>query len=405
MTSRTSLRLRASLGVGPQRVEDDDYSAVLSLIRHAADVCGSARDPGACVFAARRAAWRSRPSSSMRVDLTRVLGPPAVIAREVARAGGASRASSCASRSPARRRRRGCWRMRAPDTRSSSRDRSAVRAVGAGVAADAGELAIGRWTLVTGPRRRRARSIPHGAPGLGTPEASAAAANPRAAPIPGDAIAERWHVRPLGPATLGDLAALPRADLHARLGPRACGCIRRRAAKMPTPLVPAGETPPFLERCELEWPIEGLEPLSFVLARLCDALSASLERADRGAVTMTTRLRLVTRATHERDAQSAGADARRARAAHADSARSRIASARRRPSTSSRSSWTSRPAASCKGRCSTRALPSPERLATLVARLGALMGETRVGAPVVLDTHDERAVAMKAFASPIRQRQ
>ena len=33
-------------------------------------------------------------------------------------------------------------------------------------------------------------------------------------------------------------------------------------------------------------------------------------------------------------------------------------------------------------------LPTPEELATLLARLTALMGESRVGAPQLLDTHD-----------------
>jgi hypothetical protein len=64
--------------------------------------------------------------------------------------------------------------------------------------------------------------------------------------------------------------------------------------------VPAGEPVRFVERLELEYAIEGLEPLSFVLARLCESLSASLERADRGAVEVRLRLRLVTRAVHER---------------------------------------------------------------------------------------------------------
>jgi hypothetical protein len=56
-----------------------------------------------------------------------------------------------------------------------------------------------------------------------------------------------------------------------------------------------GQAAPFLERLVLEWPIEGLEPLTFVLSRLCDALSVSLERADRGAVSITTTLQLVSR--------------------------------------------------------------------------------------------------------------
>src|SRR5262249_9769812 len=36
-------------------------------------------------------------------------------------------------------------------------------------------------------------------------------------------------------------------------------------------------------------------------------------------------------------------------------------------------------------------LPSPEDIATLVARLGALVGETRVGAPVIVATLGARA--------------
>ena len=46
---------------------------------------------------------------------------------------------------------------------------------------------------------------------------------------------------------------------------------------------------------ELEWPIDTLEPLSFVLARLLDPLSAALERADRGAAALRLDLRLVDR--------------------------------------------------------------------------------------------------------------
>jgi hypothetical protein len=46
----------------------------------------------------------------------------------------------------------------------------------------------------------------------------------------------------------------------------------------------------------------------------------------------------------------------------------------------------------------TRALPTPERLSTLMARLQALMGETRCGAPAVVDSWKPGAFAMKAFA-------
>jgi hypothetical protein len=44
-----------------------------------------------------------------------------------------------------------------------------------------------------------------------------------------------------------------------------------------------------------------------------------------------------------------------------------------------------------------RAQPTPEQLSTLVARLGALMGQDRFGAPAVVDTYRPGAFAMTAF--------
>jgi hypothetical protein len=44
-----------------------------------------------------------------------------------------------------------------------------------------------------------------------------------------------------------------------------------------------------------------------------------------------------------------------------------------------------------------RALPSPETLATLTARLGALVGDTRCGSPALLDTHRPDGFEMRRF--------
>jgi protein ImuB len=44
-----------------------------------------------------------------------------------------------------------------------------------------------------------------------------------------------------------------------------------------------------------------------------------------------------------------------------------------------------------------RALPSAETLATLNARLGALVGDSRCGSPVLLDTHRPDGFAMERF--------
>ena len=45
----------------------------------------------------------------------------------------------------------------------------------------------------------------------------------------------------------------------------------------------------------------------------------------------------------------------------------------------------------------TRAQPTPEQLSTLLARLGALMGQDRIGAPVEVDSYRPGAFAMAAF--------
>jgi protein ImuB len=206
------------------------------------------------------------------------------------------------------------------------------------------------------------------------------------------AIFERWGLR-----TLGDLASLPRGNLRARLGPTGVRLHQAACGEDVTPLVPTVDPPAFVERIELEWPIEGLEPLSFVLSRLCDALSLALERADRGAVAITTRLGLVTRATHERTLTipSPMRDARVLRTlivldleSHPPPAAIDVVEVR---------------VDVTPGRIEQRSLlartvPAPEDLATLLARLHALMGDTRVGAPALVDTHDERAVAMSAFS-------
>ena len=127
--------------------------------------------------------------------------------------------------------------------------------------------------------------------------------------------------------------------------------------------------PRYIERMELEWPIDTLEPLSFVLARLLDPLAMALERADRGAAAIRLDLRLVDRTMHTPHAAAAGGDARSARAAHAADARSRIASARRRGRHRHASRSIRRPGRVVQYSLLERAVPSAETVATLTARL------------------------------------
>jgi protein ImuB len=246
------------------------------------------------------------------------------------------------------------------------------------------------WSGGAAPRRAptRPRNF-RAAPGPRVPGAEARASGSALAGLL--ATLDRWGLR-----TLGDIARLSRADLHARFGETGVRLHQAACGLDAAPLVPAAEQARFYERVQLEWPIEGLEPLSFVLARLCESLSLSLERADRGAIGLHARLRLVTGAAHERQLELPAPirDARVLRTlilldleSHPPDAGIDAVEVEAEIV----------PGRIVQGSLLLRARPSPEAASTLLARLRALMGETRVGAPVVLDSHDERMVAMGEF--------
>ena len=212
------------------------------------------------------------------------------------------------------------------------------------------------------------------------------------------AIFETWGI-----ATLGDLGALPPGDLSARLGRRGVALHRLARGLDASPFVPDADTPRYLGGLELEWPIDALEPLSFVFARLLDPLTAALERADRGAAAIRLDLRLTDRSTETRLLQLPAAmrDARVLRTlllldleSHplfADGAAERMidrVTIELDPA----------PARITQFSLLQRALPSPETLSTLTARLSALVGETRVGSPALLDTHRPDAFEMARYA-------
>jgi protein ImuB len=93
-----------------------------------------------------------------------------------------------------------------------------------------------------------------------------------------EAVFKRWGLR-----TLGELAALPSDDVAARLGQDGVRWQRLARGEDPAPLVPAVPEERFEQSLDLEWPIEELEPLAFVLGRLLEPLEAHLERRGRRA--------------------------------------------------------------------------------------------------------------------------
>jgi len=199
-----------------------------------------------------------------------------------------------------------------------------------------------------------------------------------------------------GLSTLGDLAAMPPADLAARLGQTGLLWQAMARGEDRRPLVPMRPEERFGASLDLDWPIDGLEPLSFVLTRLLEPLVVQIERRDRGAASLHVALRLVSRETHERHLQlpSPIRDARTLRTlalidleSHPPAAAIDRVTIVIDPT----------PGRVLQHTLFERAHPAPESLSTLLARLGALMGSDRIGAPAVMDTDRPGAFAMRPF--------
>ncbi len=204
---------------------------------------------------------------------------------------------------------------------------------------------------------------------------------------------KRWGLK-----TLGELAAVPAADLTARLGRQALAWQTIARGQDIWPLVPTLAEERFESSLELEWPIEDLEPLSFVLTRLLEPLSTRLERRDRGAAVLHVLLRLVTREICARrlELPSPIRDVRTLRTlalldleAHPPSGGIDRVTIVIDPT----------PGRVLQHTLFTRAHPTPEQLSTLLARLGALMGTDRFGAPSTVDSYRPGAFTMAPFAT------
>jgi protein ImuB len=219
----------------------------------------------------------------------------------------------------------------------------------------------------------------------------AALSGDTAVPLP---LWRRW-----GLTTLGALAALPAPDVHERLGSPGLAWQAMARGLDARPLVPAIDVPPFAATCAFEWPIEAIEPLSFALGRVIDPLCARLDHDGLGTITLQTTLRLVTRELYVRrlSLPMPMRDPRVLRTLIVLDLESHPP-----PAGIDALTVTFEPVAGriVQPSLLARAHPRPETIATLTARLRAVMGEGRVGSPVVLDTHRGGAVGMRPFHGP-----
>jgi len=209
------------------------------------------------------------------------------------------------------------------------------------------------------------------------------------------ATLQRWGIR-----TLGDLAALPVAAIATRLGSEGVSLVRRARGEDSQPLVSRPLLLCFEESVELDYGIDAVEPLLFVLRGLLDRLLARL--AVRGFVCGDLRLSLVL-ANRDRDERTVAV------AVPSQEAKVLLSLVRLHLEAHP-------PHAAVTGIRMTalpehlRAVqldlfrphgPAPAQLAVTLARLAAICGADRVGMPVVADSHRPDAYGVASFGLPL----
>jgi protein ImuB len=212
-------------------------------------------------------------------------------------------------------------------------------------------------------------------------------------------LLQRWGLR-----SLGDLARLPARGLAERFGPDGPRLRRLARGEDETPLVPSPAQERFEVTLDLEWPVDGLEPLSFLLGRILEPLCTRLLARGRRATGMELQLLLVDGSTHRRALRPAAATAepRTWRTlllldleAHPPHDAIRGLCVRAEPT----------PARTTQFSLLDPALPSPERLAETLGRLHEWTSAGKGGAASLLDTHRPGAFLLGSFSpGPLERR-
>jgi protein ImuB len=199
-----------------------------------------------------------------------------------------------------------------------------------------------------------------------------------------------------GICTIGQLVALPMAEVCERLGPEAVGLWERAHGGRLRPLQLVKPQEYFAEQAELEHPIELLEPLLFLLRRFLDQIMARLATI----YLVAGKLRLVLRFEHGEPYQRVFTIPQPTRDAgllfrmlhtHLEGFTSEspiigleLAAKPVRPNAEQFSLWEG-------------GLRDPHRFAETLARLQALLGSDQVGSPEVESSHHPDAFHLRSF--------
>jgi protein ImuB len=205
---------------------------------------------------------------------------------------------------------------------------------------------------------------------------------------------QRWGI-----GSAGELARLPAAEVASRLGDAGRLLHAQARGLDPRPLVARQPPPELREGVSLEWPLVALEPFLFLargaLERLCDRLAAQGLACAR----LVTSLRLepdgwrehtVTLPAPTRDVKVLLTLLRLALEAEPPGAPVSGFAFLAHPD---------RPRAAQRTLFGPQEIP-PDRLATTLARLFALLGPGRIGAPAATDGHRPERFALTAYEPP-----
>ena len=202
----------------------------------------------------------------------------------------------------------------------------------------------------------------------------------------------RWGLR-----TIGDLARLPPAALAARLGPAGPRLVELARGEDAGVFQRAALPERFETTLELDWPVDGLEPLAFLLQRALEPLAEALAVRGAKAKGLAFELGLADGSVHARTLRPASptGDARTWRTLvlldlEAHPPRDAIARLTLRAEPT--------PARASQFSLLDPAQPAPEKLAETLARLHAWTEQGRSGSPRLVDTHRPGAFAVSTFA-------
>ncbi len=211
---------------------------------------------------------------------------------------------------------------------------------------------------------------------------------------------DRWGIR-----TIGQLVSLPADQVVTRLGKPGWELVRRARGEDTALLCPSAPAREFVEATELEYPVDNMEPLLFVLRALLERLVARVKLQGLTAGSLRVSLWLAGMARGETEERTIGV------VSPTDEVKALLALLRveleRKPPSApvERVQVTIRPARPRPVELDmfSPARPSPRKLAATVAKLVAACGVNGVGSPYPLDSYRPGDFRLDCFP-PARKR-